>query len=205
MTSLDAIMQRLGAQQRARPGYRPPTEKELRRFEDEIGGPLPAGYRQFLVAYGETVCTEGAEFGVPGWDDVSAVSRFFGLYPTPDQGIEMLTLQRFAGRIPDETIPVADALMGDLILLGFDGFDANRVWLWDHAHSRGYATRMPEIRADLAARGKDPESLDDHAAIWFWERLVPEKAPERLGFSNCFLLAETFEDFLNNLDALRNE
>jgi hypothetical protein len=152
----------------APPGYRPPTDADLRHFEEQIGGRLPGGYREFLVAHGWTRGSGGAVFMLrepaPA-GATSAVQRFFGLHPNPELGLVGLTLGILAGRIPSETIPIAEALMGDLVLLGFHGSDANRVLLWDH----DYAGHMPEIRADLDACGTGPDALNDHLAIWYWE------------------------------------
>lgn len=206
MANLDAEMERLGAYPVRPASRRDPGEAEIADFERELGGRLPADYRAFLLRHGQQALRRGGVFTLQEpcpLGEAGQVGTFFG-FTTDGEGIVEATLDTFAGRIPDETIPIADDGRGNLILLGFDGSAAGKVWLWDHEH-RELAGRFDEIVADVKAKDVDTSRLDPHAIIWQWERLYPEKREKAPGYGNLYLLAESFSAFLTSLRAISSD
>ncbi|MBV9927304.1 MAG: SMI1/KNR4 family protein [Acidobacteria bacterium] len=197
----DEIMRRLGYYE-VRPDSRHnPTEEELADFESQIGGPLPPDYRRFLSKYGGTAF-EG-RVGVPlrepsPWGDSCEVEVFYGFTSDPSSGIVYETMETYSGRIPDETVPAAYDPFGNLILVGFEGVARDRVWFWDHEH-RELAGRIDEMVDDLRAKGVDVDSLDDHAVIWHWEELFPERLTKPPRHGNIYAIADSFNAFLESL------
>lgn len=206
MTDIDTVMKELGAYPVRDAHRRNPADADIAAFEDEIGGRLPDDYRAFLKSYGEMALRRGGIYPI---DEPCAlgrrgrIGRFLG-FATGGNGIVEATLDTFAGRIPDETIPIADDGLGNLILLGFEGAVHGKVWLWDHEHSE-LAGRLNEIASDLRAKGVDTASLDPHAMIWHWERLYPDKREKPPGYGNLCHVADTFSYFMASLKPDRDD
>lgn len=117
---------------------RPPApEGEVRRFESEIGSPLPPDYREFLIR------CNGGFLGGQLW--------FFG--PTPegakaDAGVHHILGFReesyfslrwnrdcFQGgelRLPRQLIKIMDDPFGNAICIGLAGPYRGRIYFWDH-------------------------------------------------------------------------
>jgi hypothetical protein len=180
-----------------------PAEADLAAFESEIGGRLPADYRRFLSRYGETALKRST--AVPlrepsPWGDKCVVEIFYGFTRKPYRGIVHMTMETFSGRIPDETVPAATDPFGNLILVGFEGDARDRVWFWDHEH-RELGERFAQMVEEVKAKGVDVNSLDDHAVIWHWEELYPERLTRPPGRGNIYAIADTFMEFLELLRA----
>jgi hypothetical protein len=162
------------------------AERAVREFEEAIGGRLPADYRVFLLRGatsawpGTIVCADGTEL---------TVRRFLPLDELP-----RATFETWSGRIPDVAVPIATTAGRDVLILGYDGFDAGNVWLCDRSRPRT-AALMEQMRADLRARGLD-EPLDDDGVVWYWERLSRDACPWRIGFADTWLVAPSFTQML---------
>ncbi len=101
---------------------------------------LPAGYRQFLFSTNGGRPTnefkwfrvENPEDFVEGFNGVM-VDCFLSVKDNKHPTCEILeTAKTFAGRIPSDTLPIADDPFGNLILLGVGERNFNEVFLWDH-------------------------------------------------------------------------
>lgn len=197
----DEIMRRLGYYE-VRPASRhDPAEEELADFESQLGGTLPADYRRFLSKYGGTAFERRtrAPLREPSpWGDGCEVMAFYGFTREPLSGIVYETMETFSGRIPDETVPAAYDPFGNLILVGFEGAARDRVWFWDHEH-RELGGRLAGMVADLRAEGVDVDSLDDHAVLWHWEELFPERLTKPPRHGNIYAIADSFIAFLESL------
>ena len=111
-----------------------PDDGELDRLEEELGGRLPNVYRRFLKEYGGIGLEGGAVFPSPGLPDhrsAGRISAFYGLGGDRDWDLRTRAFDTYAGRIPDETIPIGES-EGDLVLLGFEGSRRGRVYSWFH-------------------------------------------------------------------------
>jgi hypothetical protein len=149
---------------------RDPTEDDITTFEQQLGGVLPNDYRQFLMRFGQTAPEHGAVFPILDpcpWGQQGELNMFLGFSTDSGQGIVYETMEVYAGRIPDETIPIAEDSGGNLIILGFDGNATGKVWFWDHEH-RELIDRIDELRADVRAKGADVQELEDFMLICDW-------------------------------------
>lgn len=201
MDPLDSAATRLGLRPIDPPTRLDPTEADLARFDREIGGRLPDDYRAFLARHGRTGPRGPTVFPVrePGpLGEIASFDQFFG-FSTTDDDIVNQTLDTYAGRIPDETIPIGSDAGGNLILLGFEGAATDRVWFWDHEHLELEPGALERMYADLEAAGRDISTLDPHAAIYYWERLDPSRLAKLPGYGNLYAVADHFLEFLESL------
>ena len=106
---------------------------------------LPVGYWQFLLTTNGGRPTnefkwykvKNAEDFVAGFNGVM-VDCFLSVKDKEQPTCEILEIAKtFAGRIPSDTLPIADDPFGNLILLGVGEGNFNEVFLWDH-EAEGY-------------------------------------------------------------------
>jgi SMI1/KNR4 family protein SUKH-1 len=202
MPTVDEIMKNLEFTPISPDLQRSPSEEEIARFEAELGGKLPPVYRDFVKRYGVTSPERGARFPIAEpnpWGKMGTLRYFLGFSPRPHLDIVHQTVETYAGRIPDETIPIATDPGGNLILLGFDGPPTDQVYFWDHEHREAGEDEMDRRIADLESKGEDTNSMDEHALIRRWEELFPEKLTKPARFSNVYRVADTFMAFLESL------
>jgi hypothetical protein len=110
-----------------------PDDAELDRLDEDLGGRLPSTYRRFIKQYGGTGLEGGAIFPSPGLPEGrhGRINAFYGLGGEKRWDIRYRAFDTYAGRIPDETIPIGQS-EGDLVLLGFDGGRRGHVYTWFH-------------------------------------------------------------------------
>lgn len=201
MSQIDDIIASLNCYP-IRPAFRRnPSESELERFEQLLGGRLPSDYRAFLSRYGQTMMGRGARFEIlePNpWGRTASVDQFFGFSTDQSEDIVHLTMETYSGRIPDETLPIGSDAGGNLILLGFDGPVTDHVFFWDHEH-REIGDRLEQMAAAVEAKGVDTSSLDDEALIRHWERLFPDQLTKPIGYGNMYKVADSFKTFIESL------
>ncbi len=75
-------------------------------------------------------------------------------------------------------------MCGNLLILGYDGLDAGRLWLSDRRRT-SLRDRLDSMRAALAEQGIH-EPLDDDAVVYYWERLFAGERTWRLGFADVY-------------------
>ena len=100
------------------------------------------------------------------------VSSFFGSAADPYQSL-VKAVDHFAGRIPDEMIPIADD-SGNKICLAIRGDNAGCVYYWERSDE------PPD----------DEEYLQDHEAL----------RPEYVKYNNVYRIADSFIDFILRLE-----
>jgi hypothetical protein len=109
--------------------FPPITPADLDDFERAESVALPPEYRDFLLKNNGGRPRDNIA-DVPDFDEV-AVNNFFGLRPG-----EMYDLRReaavYEGRIPPDTIPIADDPGGNLFLLSLAEDSKGAVYFWDH-------------------------------------------------------------------------
>jgi|GEM_PF-2068740 len=180
------------------------TEERLALFESTVNTNLPTGYRSFLYRYGRMgfdglvtfELREKTPFGTLG-----SIDYFLGFSTTEDDIIHQ-TMQTYSGRIPDETIPIGIDACGNLILLGIEGSHRDRVYYWDHEHLELRPDDVSKIYHELEEAGYDVYSLNQHAAIYYWERLPATQLTKPFGFGNVYLVETSFDMFLQSLSLL---
>lgn len=202
--NLDALMASLGASVPAETADTAAMEAALSALEGELGVALPDAYRAFVLRYGGTTFARRVVYPIEEpcpWGQTGAVEQFFGLSGDPASDLRRAALETYPGRIPDETVPIAEDAGGNLVLLGVEGMVRGQVFFWDHEH-REVAGRLEEMAADLEAAGVDLRYLDAHALIRRWEVRFPDRRTKPAGYGNVYRVAASFPAFLASLRAL---
>lgn len=183
--------------------HRAVTEVDIKAFEEELDGKLPAEYRYFLTHYGHTAPEVKNPFplanpGVLGKE--ATLKNFFGFSDkkaaSKTLDIHHATFEVYPGRIPDDMIPIGATVNGAIILLGFSEDVTNQVWLWDPDATRLPAENLKKAFADLETEGHEISEIDPHAALYYWERLHPEELEKPAGHSNLHFVTDNFVEFL---------
>jgi hypothetical protein len=107
----------------------------VKKAEQLIGTPLPDAYKQFLQKYNGGrpepagfLITWSGQGWAEGWS-VNTVDVFFGF--KQDDPINFLDfLNVFSNRVPADTVPIGHDPGGNLLLLGFTGPNAGKVFFW---------------------------------------------------------------------------
>jgi hypothetical protein len=190
--NLEAIIARLGGIRGIGGGnLMPMDEAEILRIEQELGVRLPEAYRQFLLTYG------GCEFAGASPDNPFIVFRpltplhprfksgygpfdaFYGKErERRDKRRDLYSLRQcihfYKGLMPETIIPIGDDGIAGQICLGIKGKERGKVYYWD----RENAPLDEEDYLEEYGRPRPPEAL----------------------FENVYLIAESFEDFLQRLE-----
>jgi hypothetical protein len=163
----------------------PMTDVEVARLEEQLNVEFPKSYRSFLATYGASAFN--------GASPDNPFIRFRSLKPLPpnvsnndkglfsifygadvNEGYGLSTRIRFySGRMPESIVPIGDC-WGNQICLGISGNEAGKVYYWDQEN--------------------EPQSEQEYMAD-FGKSIPPEAK-----FQNVYLIAESFEDFLQRLE-----
>jgi len=108
-------------------------ESDVAAFERELGSPLPADYRVFLLRRNGGRFDRPVLFQLPTdeYSDRMGLFNVYGLLRPPGGNHNDLrhNLEVHRGRIPRGTLPIADD--GDnLLLLGLEGDRRGKLYLW---------------------------------------------------------------------------
>lgn len=103
---------------------RDPKPGEIEAFEAELGCDLPEPYRAFLARWGRHALSS-----VPRFDLARAVQparsacigQFFGFSTDGSSDLVTATMETYAGRVPDDTVPIGRDPGSGLVLLGTTG------------------------------------------------------------------------------------
>ena len=112
---------------------RDPAPEELQALEDELGVSLPEPYRSFVQRWGRYALSSVPRFAFTAAGDPArsaAISQFFGFSTDGTSDLVHATLQTYAGRVPDDTVPIGRDPGAGLILLGIDGPRRGAVFSW---------------------------------------------------------------------------
>lgn len=105
-------------------------QSALEVFESFVGYKLPKEYAEFLKGnVGET--PNPSAFEVPDEGD-SSVQYFFPLLSKNKTETIAYKLKNYAGRVPEEMLPIGTDPGGNLILLAVTGPQRGKVFFWDH-------------------------------------------------------------------------
>lgn len=117
-------------------------EKILQAIEQlwEISN-LPQKYRDFLLKYNGGI-PQKKRFWFKGKRDGSYLTEFYGIIKSSTSNL--LMEQKNAGeRIPDNTLPIADDIYGNWILISLKGPDRGKIYFWDH-ELESYEGEIPD-------------------------------------------------------------
>jgi len=110
--------------------FEPATEENLTNFEKELGSPLPAPYREFLLQF-NGACPEPNRFEFKDSQSGSDCRYILGLNDT-DQDLRHY-LETHKLRLPQGLLPIAYDSTGNLICLSIRAEDHGHVYFWDHS------------------------------------------------------------------------
>ncbi len=167
----------------------PCAEKDVAAFEKSIVAKLPPDYRDFLLLHnGAQPVLDGLEYdscivrvqwqGKPAGagGKAASVGHFLRLRAvSPEIPDIRETLADFAGRIPSETIPIADHPGGGLFLLALRGSDAGAVFFWSRKFRseslEDTARSYPNVGFVAPSFTAFLEAMEPEPADWEqWER-----------------------------------
>ncbi len=154
-------------------------EEELSSLETSLGAPLPRDYRLFLSEYGASIFGECVEFQpvhrLPMTISSTGRGPFGCFYGAKSERHQSLSkkIGTFQGRMPDNLIPIGHDGGGNQICLGISGNEQDKVYYWDHNHE-----------------WDEEDYLEDYG----------KPMPPEVKFQNVYLIAESFEDFIQRLE-----
>ncbi|MDP4725467.1 MAG: SMI1/KNR4 family protein [Alphaproteobacteria bacterium] len=129
------------------------------KYFDEDNITIPESYKNFLIQYNGGR-PENDHIDFKEGDNGTVISYIFGF--TKERYGSFVRYQgTYAGRIPHNTIAIADDCLGNLIIMSVSGDDYGKIYFWDHEME--------------AYEGEEPD------------------------YSNLTLVADSFEEFINNL------
>ena len=102
----------------------------LKAVEEMWGYALPKSYRLFLLNNKESR-PEKNLFSFKNKSGGSCLNEFFGI--KKDFNNNILLKQKYAGyRIPENFLPIASDVYGNLILISVKNADRGKIYFWDH-------------------------------------------------------------------------
>ena len=129
------------------------------KYFDEDNIVIPDDYKNFLIQYNGGR-PENSTVHFKNRDEATMLNCIFGF--TKDRYGSFTRYQGvYAGRIPSNTIAIADDAGGNLIIMSISGEDYGKIYFWDHEME--------------AYEDEDPD------------------------YSNLTLVADSFQEFLDNL------
>lgn len=175
----------------------PASEDMISAFEADLGARLPTQYRRFLRMSGPIGIESGTRIPVGGGSELS-VSALYGLGCKRSWDVRHQTVDVYAGRIPDETIPVGEnGDTGDLVLLAIDGRQYGEVFVWWHDHPEIDDARISKMQQDLTAEGYDLSQMNIAAIIYTWEKAHADELGHAPLWGNIRRIAGSFEELLS--------
>lgn len=164
--------------------FQPLTAPEIGLLEAEIGAAIPEDYREFLLKYGAASFGTLTRFGSIAMlpKEYSETRKrgpfdyFYGAHrpPNPETISLIWNLEILKDRMPVGFLPIGDDGVGNQVCISCKGPTKGKVFLWDHHNE-----------------WDEEEYEEEHG------RPMPEKEK----FSNLYLIANSFEDFLTRLSS----
>lgn len=180
-----------------------PTPESLRAYESAIGATLPEDYREFVWKFGLTGLGRDGYVYCPmkeacSWGEL-LTDVFYGFLPDDTYDLTE-ALRAYRGRAPANLVPIGSDPGGNQIMLSIEGPDRGKVYFWDHEHREvGGPEKLDAMYDDLKAAGIETARLDSDRAILRWEELNASRLAKPPGYGNVYLLADSFEDFVERL------
>jgi len=164
------------------------TPSEISGLERQIGGRFPDAYRHFLATYGASTFNGESPDNpyilfrtlttLPPHitrDNKALFDAFYGGGKNEQDTYSLPERWRyFLGRMPESIVPIGDDGGAGQICLGIKGSEAGKIYYWDQQN----------------------EPLDEATYL---EDYGEARPPEAI-FQNVYLIANSFEDFLQRLE-----
>jgi hypothetical protein len=157
--------------------YKPTTQEDITKIEEEIKYILPSEYADFLLHYGgyssEVVCSTLEPYpkinGQLGYK--FPISIFFSAQPESKLCNLINFYHSSRGRVASNLLPIARNQSIDFVCLCTSGENEGKIYFWDRDN----------------------------------EEDVDEDMGEEPGYSNVYLLANSFDEFINSLEIDEDE
>lgn len=102
--------------------------EDVQNFETFVGSKLPRDYKEFLVKHNGGSPQQPNE--VKGHSGAS-VRSFLGINGESGRDLYKV-LENYSGRIPKNTIPIAEDGCGNLLVMSLEKANYGSVYFWDH-------------------------------------------------------------------------
>lgn len=159
--------------------FGPMPEEDVSDIERLLRARLPEEYRRFLVTYGASSFKHNIAYKMieplaPGNspdDHTGIIELFWGKETGSYNFVWNMDCYRKDNRMPQTLIPIGGDLFGNQICIGIAGSERGKVYGWDHEN---------EANPD-----------------YYTEQGLP--VPPRLMFQNVNLIANSFEEFFDQM------
>lgn len=160
----------------------PVSEEELQSLERQIGTSFPEPYRQFVGTYGASRFGHSVGFsitsppsGTAGAPRRGVLSGFYGAMNSLNNTLSLAwAIKTFRDRMPESVVPIGAEGGGDQLVLGVAADERGRIYYWDHENE-----------------WDEEDFIEDGLPV-----------PPNLKFQNLHHIADSFEEFLRNLEVL---
>jgi hypothetical protein len=173
-------------------------------IERTIGAELPRAYRDFVVEFGgRFLGTDDFGVEVPIAEPcpegpTATITSFYDLSDGPRGMLDHWQGSR--GNMPPNFLPIAHDLGANAFCLSLGGSDRGAVYFWDLTRREGGGwPELQKIYAELDAAGLDTSRMSFTTARFRWEERNPDKLTKPLYYSNCYRIADSFEQFIEAL------
>ncbi len=177
MASVEENILRLGGLRAIRNTWLPMPEEEIAELERSIGARLPDGYHRFLATHGNCGFANFIDFTtltpVRPWISDKTTRWHFGLFYGSKASTYSIawSIDTLRDRMPETLIPIGEDGMGNQICLGIAGPERGKIYFWDH---------------------EDEWDEDEYL-------MQGKPVPPDLKFRNVHLIANSFEEFLDQM------
>ena len=164
--------------------FSPLEEDEILKIEKIVGANLPEPYRSLLAKFGSWSFEEFISFPYSNVTMMQVMKgqsfdlnkRNFLAYMYGSKEDDTYSLERaiktYKERMPETIIPIGDDGGGNKVCLGLNGAEKGKVFYWDHD-----------------SEWDEDDYLEEEG----------EPMPPEVKFQNVYLVANSFEEFLNQL------
>ena len=112
---------------------KPISDKDLEKFEHQIGAKLPIAFREFLQKYnGGVIRPSGFRYANEGIDNFGYIRHFFSITDENEYNSLLKQFKMSQSYLPNRLLPIADDGLGNLICISIKGSDIGKIYFADH-------------------------------------------------------------------------
>ena len=204
-TTLDEKLEALGYYFVEEKRRKQPSESDLQELKARTGHSLPDDYEAFLLKYGLSA------LGDEGYVECATAERcpwgglttdvFYGFTDRQSSRDVREAYDAYQGRMPPNLLPIGSDPGGNQVCISLSGDDRGFVYFWDHEHKElGGIERLDEMCKQLEEAGLDTKRLGIDQAVYEWEKRHEDTLKKPPGYSNVYLIARSFADFIQELE-----
>jgi len=144
--------------------------EKLKNIEDNYHTHIPDEYVLFLKQIKKWKFNQ--TIGIKSKEDISVISE--NIVPVDFFDIDSIlsTINRFNGNLPDNLLPIAEGVAGDLIVMDLSPENYGKVYYWYHEHDSDYSglyllgNDFTEFMNNLLIVPESDVSTDDVNIVW---------------------------------------